>query len=276
RNVALQLEYPAKHNTLIERFVKTYSSKMSSSTYEPYVPENGIRMIAEWERHDRVFMGWPTSAVTWLEDANQGIYEDILQDVAEMANSIVEFEPVVMFADPGQIRSAEKMLDPRITIIPMEFDDLWARDMLPVFVEKVDKDGNKTLAGIDFNFNGYGNKTEHDKSQFASAKLLEMFKIERIPAYITNNHSKEEIEEELRRVLGIRKFIWLEGVAGKDYTDGHVDCLFGDEESDLEAVRVVSSAFPGRKVISTGLSALACLGGGVHCFTKEQPLYHRN
>ncbi|KAJ6645278.1 Agmatine deiminase, partial [Pseudolycoriella hygida] len=339
---------------------------MSTSTYEPYVPENGIRMIAEWERQDRVFMGWPTSVETCLNEANEHMFQDLRSDVAGMANAIIEFEPVVMLTDPEQITSAQEMLDARVTIVPFDFFDLWARDMLPVFVEKIDSDGKKTLVGVDFNFNGYGNKTECKKNAHLSSKLLEMYGIPKRPAHIIseggalitdgrgtlfitdscivnenrNKQTKAEIERELKRVLGMRKIIWLEGVAGKDYTDGHVDCLvryaapgtvllncsfegstpdhwtrsnlaaeevlktatdadgtrevfvpcytnfligngfvlipkFGDEESDLEAVRVVSSAFPGRKVISTGLSALACLGGGVHCFTKEQPEYHR-
>jgi agmatine deiminase len=34
---------------------------------------------------------------------------------------------------------------------------------------------------------------------------------------------KAEAEQELRRLLGIEKVIWLPGIAGKDITDGHTD-----------------------------------------------------
>jgi len=35
--------------------------------------------------------------------------------------------------------------------------------------------------------------------------------------------TKSEIEAELKRLLGIKKIIWLPGVRGKDITDGHTD-----------------------------------------------------
>ena len=35
--------------------------------------------------------------------------------------------------------------------------------------------------------------------------------------------SKQEVEAELRRVLGIQKVIWLPGIRGQEITDGHVD-----------------------------------------------------
>ena len=35
--------------------------------------------------------------------------------------------------------------------------------------------------------------------------------------------SKAEVEAELKRLLGLRKIIWLPGIAGRDITDGHVD-----------------------------------------------------
>lgn len=35
--------------------------------------------------------------------------------------------------------------------------------------------------------------------------------------------NKAECEEELKRLLGLEKIIWLPGIAGKDITDGHTD-----------------------------------------------------
>jgi agmatine deiminase len=35
--------------------------------------------------------------------------------------------------------------------------------------------------------------------------------------------TKKDVEEELAYLLGVRKIIWLPGVAGKDITDGHTD-----------------------------------------------------
>lgn len=35
--------------------------------------------------------------------------------------------------------------------------------------------------------------------------------------------SKSDVEAELARLLGVRKVVWLPGIAGKDITDGHTD-----------------------------------------------------
>lgn len=35
--------------------------------------------------------------------------------------------------------------------------------------------------------------------------------------------SREQCEEELGRLLGLKKIIWLPGIKGKDITDGHTD-----------------------------------------------------
>ncbi len=103
---------------------------------------------------------------------------------------------------------------------------------------------------IDFNFNGWGNKQKHNKDKKVARFIAEYsgatlqttdvvleggcFEVDghgtaiMTKSCIINDNrnphlSQIEIEEELKRLLGLRKIIWLEGVKGKDITDGHTD-----------------------------------------------------
>jgi len=119
---------------------------------------------------------------------------------------------------------------------------LWLRDTGPVFLEN--------NAAVNFNFNGWGDKQKHDRDakvakficEFSSTKMVETFLVleggsievdGNGTAIITescslnNNRNpnvrKNDIEEELYRLLGVEKVIWLPGIRGLDITDGHTD-----------------------------------------------------
>jgi agmatine deiminase len=125
-------------------------------------------------------------------------------------------------------------------------DDLWLRDTGPVFVT----DSTGTVAGVNFNFNGWGQKqafgNDAKVAAFVCARaglelrstslVLEGGGIEvdgKGTAVITESCvlnrnrnpglSKGACEAQLRTLLGIRKVVWLPGIAGKDITDGHTD-----------------------------------------------------
>lgn len=227
--------------------------------------QNGIRMPAEWEPHERTFLSWPQSEEIW-EYNSTNLLPEVREDVAKIANAIVDFEPVVMLCDPTQIESAQRLLDRRVTIVAMKVDDLWARDTLPVFVEN----NNSSLTGVIFNFNGWGNRQTHQNDALVAEKVVQKYHLENLRAKIVaeggafetdgqgtllvtesslvntnrNNQSKEEIEEELKRVLGVRKIIWFKGVRDQDITDAHVDCLVRFVEPGKV---ILNRPFPGEK-----------------------------
>mmetsp|Transcript_68453 Transcript_68453/g.160916 ORF Transcript_68453/g.160916 Transcript_68453/m.160916 type:complete len:301 (+) Transcript_68453:3-905(+) len=120
------------------------------------------------------------------------------------------------------------------------------RDTSAIFVLKPDQ----TLGGVNFNFNGWGNKQKHanDKKvadavstlagavRLQSSIVLEGGGIEvdgegtaiATESCIINSNrnpgvTKADVEAELLRLLGVTKVIWLPGVAGADITDGHID-----------------------------------------------------
>ncbi|MFE3148793.1 agmatine/peptidylarginine deiminase [Streptomyces sp. NPDC059218] len=202
----------------------------------------GRRMGAEWESHARTFMSWPALESVWGEDLRY-----VREDIARIAHAVAEYEYVVMLARPDQQKAAQKACGRDVEVVPLAVDDLWARDTVPVFVED---DGKVT--GIDFNFNGWGNKQQHTNDARVGRALLTAYDIPRSKApliaeggsfetdgegtllitesSIVNDNrnpgkSRDRIEAELKQTLGIKKVIWLAGVRGQDITDAHVDSL---------------------------------------------------
>lgn len=202
----------------------------------------GLRMGAEWEGHARTFMSWPALQSVWGEDLPY-----VREDIARVARAIGQYEYVVMMARPDQQKAAQKACGRDVEVIPLEVDDLWARDTVPVFVED---DGKVT--GVDLNFSGWGNKQVHTNDARVGTTLLAKYGTPRRKApfvaeggsfetdgegtllitesSIVNDNrnpgkSRDQIEAEIKHTLGIEKVIWLAGVRGEDITDAHVDSL---------------------------------------------------
>ncbi|GLW02637.1 agmatine deiminase family protein [Streptomyces lavendulae] len=202
----------------------------------------GRRLGAEWESHTRTFMSWPALSSVWGQDLPY-----VREDIARIARAVGQYEAVVMMARPEQVDAAQRACGKDVEVIPLAVDDLWARDIVPVFVEQ----GGK-VAGVDFNFNGWGNKQEHKNDGAVGRNLLATYGIPRVQAplvaeggsfepdgegtllitesSIVNDNrnkgrSRDTIEAELKQTLGLEKVIWLAGVRGEDITDAHVDSL---------------------------------------------------
>ncbi|MFD8821197.1 agmatine deiminase family protein [Streptomyces sp. NPDC059605] len=214
----------------------------TSSARDRSTAAEGLRMGAEWESHARTFMSWPALESVWDEDLRY-----VREDIARIARAVAEYEYVVMLAGPDQQKAAQKACGRGVEVIPLAVDDLWARDTVPVFVEQ---DGD--VVGVDFNFNGWGNKQVHTNDAQVGRTLLAKYDIPRRTAplvaeggsfetdgegtllitesSIVNDNrnrgrSRDRIEAELKQTLGIKKVIWLAGVRGQDITDAHVDSL---------------------------------------------------
>ncbi|MFE1949879.1 agmatine/peptidylarginine deiminase [Streptomyces sp. NPDC059524] len=212
------------------------------STGDQDTADKELRMGAEWESHARTFMSWPALESVWGEDLPY-----VREDIARIARSIADYEYVVMMARPDQQKAAQKACGRDVEVIPLAVDDLWARDTVPVFVE----DGGK-VTGVDFNFNGWGDKQTHANDGKVGRTLLAEYDIPRRKAplvaeggsfetdgegtllitesSIVNDNrnpgkSRDQIEAELKKTLGVKKVIWLKGVRGQDITDAHVDSL---------------------------------------------------
>ena len=208
----------------------------------PALAADNWRMPDEGERHASTWMAFGANDDVWGKRLRSGAQANL----ARIAQTIASVEPVHMLVNEQDYELATRLCGSRVQLIVQPIDDLWMRDTGPVFV----KGAGEALAGVNFNFNGWGQKQDcEDDAQVArfvagragvpslkSSLVLEGGGIEvdgRGTAIITESCvlnanrnpglSKEACEKELRRVLGIEKVIWLPGIAGQDITDGHTD-----------------------------------------------------
>lgn len=192
--------------------------------------------------HAATWMAFGASADIWEPD----LLLMVQKNLATIAKTIAAYEPVHMLVREEDYDIAARLCGPTVNLQVLPIDDLWIRDTGPVFV----KNAEGKLGGVGFNFNGWGNKQEHEydadvaeavtdtaKATFLRTSLiLEGGGIEvdgEGTAIITESCvlnpnrnpgvSKMACETELKRLLGLEKIIWLPGIAGKDITDGHTD-----------------------------------------------------
>ncbi|PNP43126.1 hypothetical protein TGAMA5MH_05059 [Trichoderma gamsii] len=216
-----------------------------------------LRRLAEWTPHRRVILAWP-GLEGILKD-----YPDILakatQEVSNLAAAIAQFEPVTVAVGAERIEEAEAYFAE--VNAPFELKtqrvegaelDVWTRDFAPVFAIKEGPGGDRGLVGLDYNFNGWGGKYPTPTIVDFAKKFLKEAKYERIETSIVTEggalevdgdgtllvtessivndnrnpgKSRQEIEDELIRTLGVEKVIWIPGRPGLDSTDCHIDAL---------------------------------------------------
>ncbi|PCH62346.1 MAG: agmatine deiminase [SAR86 cluster bacterium] len=205
-------------------------------------------MPDEGDRHSRTWMCFIASTTIW---ARRQINE-VHRNLASIATTIAKYEPVSILVSAEDYNLAVDLLGGldshkhAIELIKFNLDDLWMRDTGPIFV----KDDSGQRAAINFNFNGWGNKQDHQNDRLiadfvaatagvdsVSSKLVlegGCFEVDgagtaiMTESCIINDNrnpgkSKSDIEAQLMALLGLEKIIWLKGSKGKDITDGHTD-----------------------------------------------------
>lgn len=214
------------------------------------------KMPAEWEPHERTFMAWPTSGYTLGETEAEKLAARTAW--ANVANAVVSFEPLTMIVNPGDEAIARAFLDPRIELVSAPLDDAWMRDIGPTFVKRTDPGHQGELGGVNWVFNGWGAQPwatwENDSkiAKFINSELgvvsLDSPLVNEGGGIHVNgagavlltdtvqlgegrNHmwNRQEVEEEIHRMLGTTQAIWIERGLTRDYdefgTRGHVDIV---------------------------------------------------
>ncbi len=127
-------------------------------------------------------------------------------------------------------------------------DDVWVRDNGPIYVK--DKDGNVVIE--DWGFNGWGKKADYENCNAVPSKIAtdQNKKLIDLNAVMVNeggsveidgkgtllatksailnknrnpNMSQAQAEAIFKKYLGVTNFVWLEGKAGLEITDMHID-----------------------------------------------------
>lgn len=200
-----------------------------------YYPEEG-------EHHQRTWMAFGASAAIW----GHNLLPLVRRDLANIANTIVQYEPVTMLVRPSETQRAKRLLSRDVEIAVTEMDDLWIRDTGPLFTES---DSGHVVA-VDFNFNGWGNKQRFQQDAKVAAFIAQQSNTRHFKAPIVleggcievdgqgsaiitescvlneNRNpglTKTACEAILKPLLGLDNIIWLPGIRGRDITDGHTD-----------------------------------------------------
>lgn len=200
------------------------------------------RMPEEGEPHAATWMSFGASTRIWGKWLQPAVQENL----AGIAKAIAAYEPVHMLVRENEQAIAARLCGPEVKLIVQPIDDLWMRDTGPVFVRQA----SGQLAGVDFNFNGWGDKQSHARDGKVAGFVAQHAGVEALgtslvlegggievdgegTAIITESCvlnpnrnpglSKAACEKELSRLLGLDKIIWLPGIAGMDITDGHTD-----------------------------------------------------
>ncbi|MDZ7680596.1 MAG: agmatine deiminase family protein [Fodinibius sp.] len=227
-----------------------------------------FRMPAEWHSHAATQLHWPSNRATWPGKRLQEV-ETVYLNVIEVLS---DFEPIHLLVENKEVADrAERLMDNRgfdttaITIHLRAINDVWARDCGPIFVKRIEGEG-EAFAITDWEYNAWGGKyppfgddnslpryfaSTYNIPRFEPGMVLEGGSIDTngqgllltTESVLLNENrnpelSKRQIEKKLEKYLGITKIIWLkDGLAGDD-TDGHIDDIarFVREDTILATV----------------------------------------
>lgn len=206
-------------------------------------------MPAEDLPHEGTWLTWPHSYTYGIE------FQDEVEDIwVQMAAALHTGERVhiVAYDKNEQMRITEMLTSASIDMAQIDFvlaksDDVWVRDTGPMFVFNQE---NK-LVIADFAFDGWGGKAPYENDDYIPLAVGKQKNIETvaIPDFIleggaveldgngtlmaakssvvSKNRNSEltikQAEEYLSCYLGVRSFIWLDGVTDEDITDAHID-----------------------------------------------------
>ncbi|WP_317057258.1 agmatine deiminase family protein [Roseovarius rhodophyticola] len=216
-------------------FGGTISSAQSKTFFVP----------AEEAPHECTFMQWPVSRKVY---SHSGFLKLVQAKIAEVANLIAEFEPVVMLADAEHHAQIAPLLSGNVTLWNIPTEDLWCRDSGPIFA--IDGAGNRVIQHI--KFNGWGNKQTHAHDSQIAPRVAELLNLPLLDtslkgegggieqdghgllmahesSWVIRNRnpgrSREDVENALLQAFGASKMIWAPGLKDYDITDYHIDAL---------------------------------------------------
>ena len=133
----------------------------------------GFHAPADTVAHAQTWMAWPARRDVW-----GSLLGAARADIARIALTIAAYEPVSMVARPDQLAEAGRACGGGVQMVAIPNDDLWMRDMGPLFL--LGPDGG--VAGLDMNFNGWGNKQVHPNDRLVARRVLAHLGIERFRA----------------------------------------------------------------------------------------------
>ncbi len=205
-----------------------------------------FRMPAEWAPHERVWIGFPSSAEYWGEPLAEA-----QRQIAAFANAVHDKgrgETVYLIAgNANAAKIAADLVETRVLVEQRSIGDIWLRDTGCIVV----KDGTDRIAR-NFGFNGWGGRFDYPGDQSIGEELAhsvglnvsdctwvleggsidvdgEGLAVTTVDCLLNPNRNPAmdtpQIEARLREELAIERLLWLGDGLENDHTDGHVDNL---------------------------------------------------
>lgn len=203
-----------------------------------------LQVRPEESSHEATFMMWPVNREVHPEKA---FLEYAQQTIADIANAIAEFEPVIMLAAASDHARARKLLSGDVDLWDIPTEDLWARDAGPLIAHR----GNQRVVSHIL-FNGWGQKQVHKRDSKVASAIADRLGFDMVASgvkgeaggvehdghgllmahessWVNKNRnpgqSRDEVERRLLKAYGAERMIWSKGVWGEDITDYHIDSL---------------------------------------------------
>lgn len=204
-----------------------------------------LKVPPEDAPHEMTVMQWPVSRAVYDDAAH---LDDVQQTIADIANVLAAFEPVVMLAAAGHHAAARKRLSGNVALWDVPTDDLWARDSGPIVVS--DGRGNRAVRHI--RFNGWAGRQEHGNDGRIAERMAERLDLPLVPtplqgeaggveqdghglliahesSWVNDNRNpgmtRDAVGAALLAAYGAERILWAPGLRDEDITDYHIDSL---------------------------------------------------
>ena len=123
------------------------------------------RFPAEWEKQSAVLIAWPHKTGDFSNRL-----ESVEQTYSIIADTITQYQPLIIVCrDDSHQQHIQKLVSKpdAIEFVQAPVNDIWVRDTVFLSVEK-----DKTITHLNFLFNGWGEKYQHDNDNALNHKLL--------------------------------------------------------------------------------------------------------
>lgn len=235
-------------------YLLIYTTSCNETLVTPNIslPEDAVAytMPGEEEEHEGTWLQWPHNYGYDRRQAER--YDDIW---VAMVKALHEGEMVHITAYNdaeknriSQLLSAAGVDMNKVDFLVVKTDDIWVRDNGPIFV----RDANENLVITNWKFNGWGNKSDFGNDNEIPTHVSRSTGISKVDvdmvleggaievdghgtfmatrSSILNSNrnpglTQEQAETFFKHYLGVTNFIWLDGIAGQDITDYHIDGL---------------------------------------------------
>jgi agmatine deiminase len=230
--------------------------------------ELGYTMPAEWEKHEATWLAWPHNRSDWPDklDTIRWVYGEMTRKIAEgeVVRMLVRDKAEETLARSYLLRAGANIKNIQFVVHPTNRG--WTRDTGPIFVRRQRK--KSEMAIVHFHFNAwakYNNWQKDRRVPETAAKLLrkQLFDAQhRGKPFVVEGGGIEvngrgtlltteecyldpkvqvrnpglgqkEIDEMLKRYLGVTNVLWLIAGPVGDDTHGHIDdiCRFTDRKT---------------------------------------------